>query len=296
MLKRLTKYVSNNKLFVLIVILAAALRFSYIDYLPYNAYSILMTGKDEWGVTLPTIFRAYGDYKLPAYIYLTAISEAIFGLNAFAVRLPSVLAGVTTVIFTYLLVSELFSSKNQSPSAKGQAPLITDHPARKSYALSVAGGRSLATVASLLVAIEPWSLFLSRGAFEANLALAFIVSGVYFFLKGIHNSKFLIHSSILLGLSVWTYNSARIFAPLLLALLIYLYKREILEVFRKNRRITIYYLLITIFFFIPMFWQLFNPAGQARYGRVAILDEGAIAQINEARNSSSLSPSPGIIP
>src|SRR5438477_12751586 len=63
----------------------------------YNAYSILKTGKDEWGFALPTIFRAYGDYKLPVYIYVTAVSEFFFGLNEIAVRLPSVIAGTLSV-------------------------------------------------------------------------------------------------------------------------------------------------------------------------------------------------------
>src|SRR5512146_3517555 len=83
-----------------IIIAAALLRFINLNAMPpalnwdevshgYNAYSILTTGKDEWGVSFPTIFRAYGDYKLPAYIYLTAVSEKFLGVDAFAVRLPS---------------------------------------------------------------------------------------------------------------------------------------------------------------------------------------------------------------
>jgi len=47
----------------------------------YNAFSLLQAGKDEWGANSPVIFRAYGDYKLPVYIYLTAISEKIFGVS-----------------------------------------------------------------------------------------------------------------------------------------------------------------------------------------------------------------------
>src|SRR3990170_560412 len=148
-------------LIVLIVALAFFLRIYKISANPsalnwdevshgYNAYSILKTGKDEWGKALPIIFRAYGDYKLPVYIYFTTLTEFFFGLNAFAVRLPAVLAGIGTVIFTYLLVKRLF-------------------------------GFGVALLSSLLVAIEPWTFFLSRGAFEANLALFFIVSGVYFF-------------------------------------------------------------------------------------------------------------------
>ena len=29
----------------------------------YNAYSILTTGKDEWGQPWPLFFRAFGEYK-----------------------------------------------------------------------------------------------------------------------------------------------------------------------------------------------------------------------------------------
>src|SRR3989304_8160168 len=69
----------------------------------YNAYSTLKTGRDEWGEYFPLIFRAYGDYKLPVYIYLTALSELFLGLNPISVRLPSVGAGTLTILFSYLL-------------------------------------------------------------------------------------------------------------------------------------------------------------------------------------------------
>ena len=85
MLKKIGKLIIDNKILLLVLLLASVLRFSVISKVPpslnwdevshgYNAYSILKTGKDEWGVLLPTIFRAYGDYKLPVYIYITAIS------------------------------------------------------------------------------------------------------------------------------------------------------------------------------------------------------------------------------
>ncbi len=224
----------------------------------YNAYSILQTGKDEWGEPFPTIFRAYGDYKLPIYIYLTVLSEAIFGINAFAVRLPSVLAGVATVIFSYLLVKKLFRDEKTA--------LLT----------------------SFLVAIEPWSFFLSRVALEANVALFLIVSGVYFFIYGLEKKKWWILSAVLLGLSVWTYNSARIFTPLLVVSLIFIYRKSLLN---HSQRYTSFLASgIAVLFFVPMFLQLINSSGQARYGWVRILDEGAIAQIEEQRNMSTLNP------
>lgn len=300
MQRRIINFLKIYKYLALIIILAAVLRFAAISDNPpslnwdevshgYNAYSILKTGKDEWGVTLPTIFRAYGDYKLPVYIYLTSLSVSLFGLSAFAVRLPSVLAGITTVIFTYLLVNELFG---YGLSALAKAPSDRRVAGSKKYnAQRVTQNRLTALTASLLVAIEPWSLFLSRGAFEANLALAFIVSGVYFFLKGLHATSYMLLATILLGLSVWTYNSARVFVPLLLLLMIVVYRRELRFLYKKSP-ITIHWSLVTaLALLVPMFWQMLSPAGQARHRWVAILDEGAIAQINEARNNSSLSPS-----
>ena len=32
--------------------------------LGYNAFSLLETGKDEWGKQWPIVFRSFGDYKL----------------------------------------------------------------------------------------------------------------------------------------------------------------------------------------------------------------------------------------
>jgi 4-amino-4-deoxy-L-arabinose transferase-like glycosyltransferase len=226
----------------------------------YNSYSILKTGKDEWGENLPSIFRAYGDYKLPVYIYITTISIKAFGLTDFAVRFPSVLAGVGTIIATYYLTYELF---------------------RK---------RKLGYLSAFLVAVEPWSLFTSRGAFEANLALFFVVLGVYFFVKIIKNSKYLIFSSFFLGLSVWTYNSARGFVPILLIVMAMLYKKGLKDIFSRNIKTIIFSALVLMVFLIPMFVQLMQPSGQARYGKVSLIDNGAITQINESRRISKLSP------
>ena len=77
---------------ILITLLGFAVRIYHVTQVPpslnwdevshgYNAYSILNTGKDEWGVAFPLIFRAFGDYKLPLYIYLTTLPIALFGLS-----------------------------------------------------------------------------------------------------------------------------------------------------------------------------------------------------------------------
>ena len=80
--------------FLLIILLAFVLRFYrvadhphdlYVDEvgIGYNAWSILKTGKDEYGIPHPLFFQSFNDYKLPVYIYLTSISEALFGKTPF---------------------------------------------------------------------------------------------------------------------------------------------------------------------------------------------------------------------
>ena len=64
----------------------------------YNAYSLLKTGKDEYGKSWPMTFKSFGDFKPPMTAWLTIPSIAVFGLNEFSVRLPSVLAGTITVL------------------------------------------------------------------------------------------------------------------------------------------------------------------------------------------------------
>ena len=62
----------SKLLIVLVLLLGLFIRFYQINQLPpslnwdeishgYNAYSILKTGKDEWGISFPTIFRCFGE-------------------------------------------------------------------------------------------------------------------------------------------------------------------------------------------------------------------------------------------
>src|SRR3989344_607682 len=109
-------------LFVVILFIAAALRLYKLGAVPvspdwdevalgYNAYSILQTGRDEYGNFLPMSIRSFDDYKPPLYVYLTIPSVALFGLSVFATRVPSAVMGILAVIGTYVLVRELFGKK-----------------------------------------------------------------------------------------------------------------------------------------------------------------------------------------
>lgn len=273
----MSKKIRTPLLLIAVLILAFLLRIWQINQNPsslnwdevshgYNAYSILKTGKDEWGVPLPIIFRAYGDYKLPLYIYTTAISESVFGLNEFAVRLPSLLAGILSVLFIFLLVKRV--SKKES----------------------------LAILAVFLLAIEPWSIFLSRVAVEANLAVFLIIAAIYFLVLSVDKKWFLLSSVFLFGLSLHTYNSARIFVPLFLISLGLVYHSSLIEWIKKRKLVVLTSALAFLFFFLPMVGQILSGEGAARYRWVNLLDEGAVNRINEARGNSSFpAPLPKLI-
>src|SRR5512142_864595 len=98
----MNKFSKNFLFLILILILAGFLRLWQLGQAPpspdwdeaalgYNAYSILKTGRDEYGTKFPLTLRSYDDYKPPLYAYITIPSVAVFGLNVWSVRLPSVI-------------------------------------------------------------------------------------------------------------------------------------------------------------------------------------------------------------
>src|SRR2546423_2218531 len=99
----------NKKLVTLllfaIVILSAVLRLYQLGAVPispdwdeaalgYNAYSIMQTGRDEFGTLLPVVLRSFDDYKPALYTYLIIPFIPFFDLTVLAVRLPSALFGI----------------------------------------------------------------------------------------------------------------------------------------------------------------------------------------------------------
>lgn len=194
--------------------------------LGYNAYSILKTGRDEYGTFLPLSLRSFDDYKPPLYMYLTIPSVAFFGLETWAVRLPSAIMGVVAVVGTYFLIIELLKSK------------------------------SIALLSAMLLAISPWHVQFSRIAFEANIGVTLNIWAVWAFLKGIRHGKFLGFSAFLFGVSLYAYHSERIFVPLLLFIVIIVYRRELL---RMRRAIGIA-MIIGMLTVVPLISVFFNPS------------------------------------
>src|SRR3989344_450319 len=80
----------------------------YVDEtsIGYNAYSIITTGRDEHGKFMPLFFEAFGEYKLPIYIYAVAVTQLFTGPTDLSVRLPSVIFGTLTIPLIFLFSKE----------------------------------------------------------------------------------------------------------------------------------------------------------------------------------------------
>jgi 4-amino-4-deoxy-L-arabinose transferase-like glycosyltransferase len=223
----------------------------------YNAYSILKTGRDEWGVAFPLNFKSYGEYKLPGQIYASIPGVAVFGLNAFGVRITPVIYGTLTVLLLYLLVQVAFRKKEVS------------------------------LISAFLLSVSPWHIQLTRASFESSFALFWIVMGIWLFLKGLKNPKWLTLSMIPFAVSVYTYNSARAFVPFVLFALVIIYWKY----FWKVKKWFIAAGLLFTVLMLPLAQMVISGEAAARYKLVSITDEkGLIPRIDERRNNSKLPP------
>jgi 4-amino-4-deoxy-L-arabinose transferase-like glycosyltransferase len=178
-----------------IVVYAIILRFFKLDQFPpslnwdevaagYNAYTIANWGADEYGTKFPIVFKNFGDDKHPVHIYLTALTIKVFGLSDYTTRASSAAIGVVGVIAIYFLAKKLFKDEAAGIFASG------------------------------FLAVSPYHLQYSRGLWEANFALSFLLAGVTLFYYGIEKKNWLIPVSFVsFGLSFFSYHSAKIVVP-----------------------------------------------------------------------------------
>ena len=261
-------------LLVFIILLAFGLRFYKVTEIPpalnwdevsigYNAYSVLKTGKDEWGISLPVHFRAYGEYKLPAQIYAAIPGIAIFGLNELGVRITPVIYGTLTILLMFFLARAL--SQNVY----------------------------IGLISAFLLAISPWHIQLTRASFESSFALFWITFGVWLLVRGFQDKKWFIWSMIPFAISMYTYNSARVFTPLFLLVLFIIY----LKTFLRISQTIILAFVLFIVLLIPLVPYYLGGEGNSRYRLVSVTDDpGLVPRINENRGKANLpDPLPQLI-
>lgn len=173
---------SNKYSLILIGVLALVLRF-------WGAFDVTSYVGDEW-MYIPSSqnFLDHGHFAPdiwshpPLYSYILCGSIALLGNNPYGWRLPNVLLGSLSVIALILLGLELFADKR------------------------------IAFAAGLLLAVEPFAIFLSRTSFMEVPAVFFFLVAVYFivrYMKGSINALYA--AGIFLGFSIalkWYYVAA----------------------------------------------------------------------------------------
>ncbi len=252
-----TEFIKRNKVFIIyaaIFALAIYLRLFQFGEVPnglyqdetaigFNAYSILETGKDEYGKNFPLYFKSFGDYKLPVYIYLTVIPVKIFGLTDFAPRVASVFFSILTVGLFYFFVKRI--SKNTA----------------------------LALVSMLLLAINPWHLHYGRATFEVSVALFFFLSGSFLLLEKKKNIFISVLGVGCFVVALYTYNLTRLLSPALLFLVFSLNIKE-------WKKVTLVHKLVVagviVLGFIPLLLSILNPEGVQSASGTLITSSAAI--------------------
>jgi 4-amino-4-deoxy-L-arabinose transferase-like glycosyltransferase len=210
-----------------------------------DAYSVLHTGKDSHGAILPLFFESFGDYKGFVPVYSVAPFVALFGLSEFAVRLTSVFYGLGLIWVLYLLGKAL---KN----------------------------RTLGVLAAFIGATMPWLIHYNRTGFVDFSSYAFFfVLTIYLFYDASLHPGMVYPAFLSAGITLYTYQPARLLIPLLLVLVFMIYpfwRRAVSPVLVTSaaRRTTRRGLIAFGVLCIPMLWALSTGIGLRRFTQVSV--------------------------
>lgn len=276
---------------LLILALAAALRFWRLDQLPPGLYHdeayygldalSLLQGKsfpqyyEGWELyandahaerpSMPTRFPVFfeGNYgREPLHVYLVSLSIRLFGNTPFAIRAVTAASGTLAVLTTWLAARVLFPPDPKRPFA----------------------GELLPLVAAFTLAILYPALHFSRFGIRAMTMLPIVTLAVYAFWKGWRGRKsgWLVVAGAMTGLSLYTFAAARLFPLVFIAFGLYMLvidRGSLIARWRGLALATVAALLtaapLLLFFIRYPYFFVFRMAYVANRGKGAV--EGAPA-------------------
>jgi len=206
----------------------------------YDAWSLMQTGRDQYGEILPLFARSYGDFNEALYRYLAVPSVFIFGLDDFSIRLPAALFGSLSILLLFLVGKEIL-------------------------------GVRAALFQAFFLAVSPWHFHYSRVAFRVILFPFFLLLALWLWTKAIKRPTLLPVAAAAFVLAAYTYSSARVFVPLFLLGLILVFFRCLAEMDRKILVVS-FLVLLTGFSALAFFW--FSPHGMSRAEGVLVIQPG----------------------
>lgn len=193
----------------------------------YNAYSLLKTGRDEYGAFLPLRLKSFGDYKMPLYSYLSVPFIAVFGLNEFGVRALNTFVSFLFPAIVFLLAAEIFKKKN------------------------------IGLLSAFLFSLTPAIQIFSRQAHEAYITVFLIALSLWLLLKSLNfNKSFNLYQFLFLTSLIplsFGYQFSRLWLGFFFLIIVSLTIRK-----KESLKFLLVYLLMFFLLSIPDF--LINPA------------------------------------
>ena len=204
-----------------------------LDELEFAKLALLL---DE--LPFPTVYSTFATGHSTVYFYIINMFFKIFGFSNLALRLPSALASVFSIILFFLILRKLdWQTK---------------------YSL----------FASLILASSRWFYQFGRFAFEGTFLIFLELITLYFlvsFLKN-RNLKNMILIAIFSGFCFYSYTPGRVF--FLLPILLILFSRNIL--LKMKLKIIFVFLTIFIILISPLVFQI-RQVGDERVQSLSIL-------------------------
>ena len=157
----------------------------------YNAFSLLQTGRDEYGKPFPLRFQSFGEYKMPLYTYAIVPFVAIMGLTLDAVRTPNTLMSLLFPLAVYFLAVNVFHK------------------------------RSIGLLAAAITTASLGLHTIGRQGHEAYMSTAFLVVATAAFIRTLNKKAWLwtIVCAVTISLAMLSYQAARIYVVLMLCIL-----------------------------------------------------------------------------
>ncbi len=251
-----------------IVFLAAVLRLWRLGWVPpgihgdeahvgYTAYSILKTGTDLWGKTGLSLTDVNGGGTFPPLLsYILVPFFGIFGLNLYVNRLPSALFGIASVVMVASLVHTLTRKKE------------------------------IALAAAFLLAVNPWSMQISRQALLESTSLGMVLLGAVLFFLARERPWLIVVSALSFGLSLFAYDAPRVFVPVFIMLLAWYRWKFVLT----HKTKCIIGVSLFILFYGVFLYQTFWRGDIAEYSRSSLFDAAKIADAVNSERTQTLGP------
>lgn len=159
----------------------------------YDAYSIMKTGRDQYGAFLPLRFKSFGDYKLPLLTYLAIPFIKIFGMTETGIRMVNFPFVLLFPLIVFLLSQELLNNKKAS------------------------------LLAAFFAGFAPGLQLLGRQGSESFMTAFFLTLSFYLFLRFLkkQTAKYFLFFGLCFLISLFGYHSSRLWAGFYFLLILF---------------------------------------------------------------------------